>query len=136
MRYRSFPADSVTIIDTFSKLSPAIDVRPRYTGADVGATLRRVTAEYGCPKTIRVDDGPEFISHALDLWAYEQGVTLDFSRPGKPTDSSFDLQQAIDPVDRLLLLPHLLWKGQGGVNRPELVPVFGRCQAKMRGVQT
>lgn len=46
----------LTIVDTFSKLSPAIDVRPRYTGADVVATLERVTIECGVPKTIRVDN--------------------------------------------------------------------------------
>ncbi len=33
--------------------------------------------------------GPEFISKALNRWAYENGVTLDFSRPGKPTDNAF-----------------------------------------------
>ena len=79
----------LTIVDAFSKVSPAIDVRPRYTGADVVATLERVTAEHGFPNSIRVDNGPEFISKDLDLWAYTNGVTLDFSRPGKPTDNSF-----------------------------------------------
>ena len=49
----------------------------------------RITAKRGAPKTIRVDNGPEFISKALDLWAYANGVTLDFSRPGKPTDNAF-----------------------------------------------
>ena len=33
--------------------------------------------------------GPEFISKVLDRWAYENGVTLDFSRPGEPTDNAF-----------------------------------------------
>ena len=33
--------------------------------------------------------GPEFISKALDRWAYENSVTLDFSRPGTPTDNAF-----------------------------------------------
>ena len=33
--------------------------------------------------------GPEFISRQLDLWAFMRGVTLDFSRPGKPTDNAF-----------------------------------------------
>ena len=32
--------------------------------------------------------GSEFISKALDKWAYENKVTLDFSRPGKPTDNA------------------------------------------------
>jgi putative transposase len=79
----------LTIVDAFSKVSPAIDVRSRYTGADVVHTLERVTADYGLPRSIRVDQGPEFISKDLDLWAYMNGVVLDFSRPGKPTDNSF-----------------------------------------------
>jgi transposase InsO family protein len=33
--------------------------------------------------------GPEFISEVLDHWAYERGVTLDFSRLGKPADNAF-----------------------------------------------
>ena len=38
---------------------------------------------------IRVDQGSEFVSRDLDLWAYQRGVMLDFSRPGKPTDNAF-----------------------------------------------
>lgn len=79
----------LTIVDAFSKVSPAIDVRRRYKGADVVDTLERVTAAHGLPKSIRVDNGPEFISKDLDLWAWMKGVTLDFSRPGKPTDNAF-----------------------------------------------
>ena len=79
----------LTIVDTFSKLSPAIEVRTRYTGADVVNTLERITQDYGVPKSIRVDQGPEFISKDLDLWAYMNGVILDFSRPGKTTDNAF-----------------------------------------------
>jgi len=79
----------LTIVDAFTKLSPAIDVRRRYTGADVVATLERVTREHGIPRSIRVDQGPEFISKDLDLWAWMNGVILDFSRPGKPTDNAF-----------------------------------------------
>ena len=41
------------------------------------------------PKMIRCDNGPEFVSRDLDLWAYQRDVTLDFSRPGKPTDNAF-----------------------------------------------
>ncbi len=46
-------------------------------------------ASIGFPKAIRVDQGTEFVSRDLDLWAYQRGVTLDFSRPGKPTDNAF-----------------------------------------------
>ena len=43
----------------------------------------------GFPAAIRVDQGSEFVSRDLDLWAYQRGVTLDFSRPGKPTDNAY-----------------------------------------------
>ena len=43
----------------------------------------------GYPRAIRVDQGSEFVSRDLDLWAYQNNVTLDFSRPGKPTDNAF-----------------------------------------------
>jgi putative transposase len=42
----------------------------------------------GYPQAIWVDRGRKFISRDLDLWAYAKGVTLDFSRPGKPTDNA------------------------------------------------
>lgn len=60
-----------------------------YRGEDVVQTLERVCGQIGYPKTIRVDNGSEFISRDLDLWAYANDVTLDFSRPGKPTDNGF-----------------------------------------------
>lgn len=36
-----------------------------------------------------MDQGSEFVSRDLDLWAYMKGVTLDFSLPGTPTDNAF-----------------------------------------------
>jgi putative transposase len=50
--------------------------------------LNRVTAIRGWPGTIKVDNGSEFIGKTMDRWAYENGVELDFSRPGKPTDNA------------------------------------------------
>jgi putative transposase len=60
-----------------------------FSGADVVRVLEGVCKEGGFPSTIRVDQGSEFVSRDLDLWAYQRGVTLDFSRPGKPTDNAF-----------------------------------------------
>lgn len=79
----------LTVVDTWSRFSPAIDPRRTYRGEDVVRTLERVCAGVGYPKTIRVDQGSEFISRDLDLWAYQKDVTLDFSRPGKPTDNAY-----------------------------------------------
>lgn len=77
----------LTVVDTFSRFSPVIDRRFSYRGEDVVATLDRTCRKVGYPKTIRVDNGSEFVSREMDLWAYQRGVTLDFSRPGKPTDT-------------------------------------------------
>ena len=79
----------LTIVDTFTRLSPAIQARQSFRGVDVVETLERVSRQLGYPKTIRLDNGPEFISKELDLWAFMHDVTLDFSRPGKPTDNAF-----------------------------------------------
>jgi len=79
----------LTIIDTFSRLSPAIDPRFNFRGPDVVEILEEVGLQAGFPKAIRVDQGTEFVSRDLDLWAYQRGVTLDFSRPGKATDNAF-----------------------------------------------
>jgi len=79
----------LTIVDTFSRFSPAIEPRFTFKGADVVEVLERVGREIGFPAAIRVDQGTEFVSRDLDLWAYQRGVTLDFSRPGKPTDNAF-----------------------------------------------
>ncbi len=79
----------LTIVDTFSRFSPAVDPRFSYRGEDVVQTLERICAKVGYPQSIRVDQGAEFVSRDLDLWAYQKDVVLDFSRPGKPTDNAF-----------------------------------------------
>jgi putative transposase len=79
----------LTIVDTFSRFSPAIEPRFNFRGSDVVEVLERIGRQYGLPKAIRVDQGTEFVSRDLDLWAYQRDVTLDFSRPGKPTDNAF-----------------------------------------------
>ena len=41
------------------------------------------------PRSITVDHGTEFTSRALEDWAYQHGVQLDFIRPGKPVDNCY-----------------------------------------------
>ena len=79
----------LTVVDMFSRFSPVIDPRFSYRGEDVVQTIEKVCKEIGYPEKIRVDQGSEFISRDLDLWAYQNNVPLDFSRPGEPTDNAF-----------------------------------------------
>ncbi|KAA0131532.1 transposase family protein [Gimesia chilikensis] len=55
------------VADNFSRESLAIQTGQRLTGDDVVQTLKQVTQQRGAhPETIRVDNGPEFISKSLD----------------------------------------------------------------------
>lgn len=78
---------SLTIVDTFTKECLSIEVDTSLNGLRVVRVLEDLTDLKGLPDSIRVDNGPEFISKVLDAWAYSKGVKLDFIRPGKPTDN-------------------------------------------------
>ncbi len=57
---------------------------------DVVEVMERIKQESGTvPERIQVDNGSEFVSKALDKWAYDNNVTLDFSKPGKLTDNAY-----------------------------------------------
>lgn len=79
---------ALTVVDNYTRECLAIEVGQSLKGDDVVNALLRIAAERGKPQTIKVDNGSEFISKAMDRWAYENRVELDFSRPGKPTDNA------------------------------------------------
>ena len=78
----------LTIVDNFSRECLGVCVGQSVRGDDVVALLEGIQMKRRAPKSIRLDNGPEFISKSLDLWAYGNSVALDFSRPGKPTDNA------------------------------------------------
>ena len=81
---------SLTIVENFSRKCLAIQVGQSIKGMDVVEVMERIRQENGAtPQRIQVDNGSEFVSKALDKWAYDNKVTLDFSRPGKPTDNPY-----------------------------------------------
>ena len=79
----------LTLVDNFTRESPVLEVGVGMSGQLVSEVLDKVALTYGLPEVIRVDNGPEFTSKALDKWAYENGVHLDFISPGKPTQNAF-----------------------------------------------
>ncbi|EQB9156453.1 IS3 family transposase [Morganella morganii] len=80
---------ALTVVDNFSRECLAIEVGQGLRGDDVVAVMARLKQlQHRVPERFQTDNGSEFISKALDKWAYENGVTMDFSRPGKPTDNA------------------------------------------------
>ena len=80
---------ALTVLDTFTRESLAIEVGKSLRGEDVAVALCRIVRQRGKPEKIRCDNGSEFTSKALDRWALENGVEFEYSRPGKPTDNAF-----------------------------------------------
>jgi putative transposase len=81
---------ALTIVDNYCRECLEIEFGQSLKGEDVVRVMERMKLVRGIvPNRIKVDNGSEFISKALDKWAYENNVILDFSRPGKPTDNAF-----------------------------------------------
>jgi len=81
---------ALTIVDNFSRYCYAIQVGQSLKGINVVEVMNRLKLQNKTvPKRIQVDNGSEFISKDFDKWAYENNVTLDYSRPGKPTDNPY-----------------------------------------------
>jgi putative transposase len=79
----------LTVVDVFTRESLATEVGSSLKGADVVEVLNPIRARRGASKMLFCDNGSEFSSQIMDLWAYQNAVRIDFSRPGKPTDNAF-----------------------------------------------
>lgn len=77
----------LTVVESFTRESLDIHVGQSLKGEDVVRVLNNIVTARGKPMTIKTDNGSEFISKVMNKWAYERGVELDFSRPGKPSDN-------------------------------------------------
>jgi putative transposase len=80
---------ALTVIDVHTRECLAIESGQRLGGEEVVRVLNRLRYTRGAPQRIYCDNGSEFTSRILDLWAYHNGVTMEFSRPGKPTDNGY-----------------------------------------------
>ena len=80
---------ALTVMDQHTRECLTIYADQSIKGEQVVTIMRELTAKRGVPKRLQTDNGSEFISKALARWAYENKVTMDFSRPGRPTDNPF-----------------------------------------------
>jgi putative transposase len=80
---------ALTVVDVFTRECLAIEPGQHLGAADVVNTLTAIAAKRRAPRRIYCDNGSEFSGRLVDLWAYANQVTLEFSRPGKPTDNAF-----------------------------------------------
>src|SRR5437762_11175112 len=79
----------LTIVDDCTRECLAIEVDTSITGLRVQSVLERLADTRGLPKSITVDNGPEFDGQVLDKWAYRSNVHLSLIRPGKPNENAY-----------------------------------------------
>lgn len=120
----------LTVVDAYTRESLAIEVDTSLSGVRVARVLERVTQERGArPADVVLDNGPELTSRALDQWAYEKGIHLQFIDPGKPQQNgyieSFNGRLRDECLNEhwFLSLPHAKrtiedWRVDYNLNRP------------------
>ena len=79
----------LTVVDHYTRENLGLYANRSITGESVAKQLNRIAQKRGYPKSIRVDNGSEFYSRAMDAWAYTHEVQLDFIRPGKPVENAY-----------------------------------------------
>ncbi len=79
----------LTVVDQFTRECLLLHADTALSGEKVALALDAVVAGRGAPRSITVDNGTEFASKAMDLWAYQNNVHLDFIRPGRPVENGY-----------------------------------------------
>lgn len=79
----------LTIGDDCTREALALETGHSLTGRHVVEILDRLVRDRKAPVSIVMDNGPEFTGAALDAWAQERGVKLDFIAPGRPVQNAF-----------------------------------------------
>ena len=77
------------VIDDYNRQVLRIEADTSLPALRVIRVLEQLGESRGLPSMLRVDNGPEFISHKLDVWCKERRITLAFIEPGKPTQNAF-----------------------------------------------
>ena len=79
----------LNIVDDYTRECLAIEVDTSLGGMRVVRVLEELKQRRGLPRQIRSDNGPEFVSRAVDQWAYEQGLQWHTIQPGRPMENGY-----------------------------------------------
>ncbi|MCK0107660.1 integrase core domain-containing protein, partial [Marinobacter sp. S0848L] len=79
----------LNVIDDFNREGLGIEVDFSLPAERVIRSLEQIIEWRGKPRSIRCDNGPEYISGKLATWAEKQGIALAFIQPGKPQQNAY-----------------------------------------------
>jgi putative transposase len=98
----------LNIMDDFNRESLAIEVDTSLPSLRVIRVLEHLLKQRGKPANIRVDNGPEFISHKLAQWCNQKQITLQFIQPGRPMQNAY-VERKNGSIRRELLNVYLFY---------------------------
>lgn len=96
----------LNVMEDFNRQSLAIEADTSLPTRRVIRVLERLIDVNGKPANIRVDNGPEFISHKLEEWCSKRQITLQFIQPGRPMQNAF-IERKNGSIRRELLNAYL-----------------------------
>lgn len=79
----------LSIVDEFTRECLALKVSRTMTSEDVIDTLAELFAMRGVPQAIRSDNGPEFVSRAIQAWLSKLGIEALYVAPGSPWENGY-----------------------------------------------
>jgi putative transposase len=79
----------LTVVDQYTRECLCAYADRSQTGEKVVTQLKSLVAVRGVPESITTDNGSEFVGRAMDIWAHQAGVKLDFIRPGRPVQNGY-----------------------------------------------
>ena len=79
----------LTIVDQYTRECLCMHADRSQTAEKVAEQLERLITLRGAPESITSDNGSEFTGQAMDHWAHQASVKLNFIRPGKPVENSY-----------------------------------------------
>lgn len=79
----------LNVLDDFNREGLGIEVDFSLPAERVVRALNQIIEWRGKPMAIRVDNGPEYISATLAIWAAKQGIALTHIQPGKPQQNAY-----------------------------------------------
>ena len=77
------------VIDDFNREALGTDVDFSLPSERVIRSLKQIIFWRECPGTIRCDNGPEYISAALQRWANKRGIRIEYIQPGNPQQNAY-----------------------------------------------
>ena len=79
----------LTVVDQYTRECLCAYADRSQTGEKVVAQMKHLASARGVPESITTDNGSEFAGRAMETWAYQTGVKLDFIRPGRPVQNGY-----------------------------------------------